>query len=62
MNDQNLNIRASGKLLKLLKEKAKRTGVDKSKLVRIAIEVVTDDQVMQYLLDRVDPEQELKVE
>lgn len=60
MNDKNINIRASDKLLKLVKEKAKRNGVDQSKLVRIALEVVTDDQILQYLLDRVNPKKEIQ--
>lgn len=59
MNDRNINIRASDKLLKLVKDKAKRNGIDQSKLVRIALEVVTDDQILQYLLSRVNPKKEI---
>ena len=59
MKDHNLNVRVSKKTLETVKFKAHGSGISQSKLVTIAVELITDDQVLQYLLDRVDPKKEV---
>jgi len=60
MNDHNLNIRVSKKTLELVKAKARHSGISQSKLVTIAVELIDENQVLQYLLDRIDPKKELQ--
>lgn len=53
MNDKNLNIRTSARTLALIKAKALANGISQSKLVKIAVESLTEDEILQHLLDKV---------
>ena len=50
---KNLHVRISHIALKDIKEKSKSCGISQSKLVRIAVQLTTKDDILQYLLDHI---------
>ena len=57
MNDRTMNFRISNMALKAVKDKAQRCGISQSKLIRIAVETITEDDVLEYLLKSIEPKQ-----
>lgn len=48
-----INIRLSNSAKKNIRDKAQRCGIGKSKLIRIAVEIVKDDDITEYLLNKI---------
>ena len=53
IESKNLHVRISHIALKDIKEKSKSCGISQSKLVRIAVQLTTKDDILQYLLDHI---------
>lgn len=53
MNEKTFNFRLSNIALKTIRDKAQLCGVSQSKLIRIAVEMVSEEDVLDYLLKRV---------
>lgn len=52
MKDKSFNFRLSNITLKTIKDKSQKCGVSRAKLIRIAVELVSEDDVLQYMLDK----------
>lgn len=50
--DSHLNIRVSKSLLDLIKTTSKRNKITRSKLIRMAIEMITDEEILEYQLQK----------
>lgn len=62
MKDKNLNIRLSDKTSKMIKTKSQSCGVSRARFLRIAAELVSADDVTQYLLDEINDKYERKAQ
>lgn len=53
INSERLNMRVSAKAIKTIKLRAEGHGISQSKFVSIATAIVSDDDILAYLLAKV---------